>query len=212
MINKKKKGNHKRKKKGYSLIEALVALGILLLGIVPVVTVATQTILFHHRASETEEAARISQTMIDYIKSRGYDELKLMVETTAFKNKYTISDTGEAFTVNDFGNASNFNISQNLILLDSKGINLNDVNFYIVLNKVKGDLKLYKTNTKKIEKITYTDPITGETNKNNVYREDLIYGEFIFGMGKVTTDPKKKTGREKELKTTFIMTPIENWK
>lgn len=75
MIQEKIENKRNKKKIGYSLIEALVALGILLLGIVPVVTVATQAILFHHRASETEEAARISQTMIDYIKSRGYDKI-----------------------------------------------------------------------------------------------------------------------------------------
>ncbi|MCS5420344.1 MULTISPECIES: type IV pilus modification PilV family protein [Psychrilyobacter] len=192
-----------KKKTGYSLIEALVALGILLLGIVPVVTVATQAMLFHHRASETEEAARISQTMIDYIKSRGYDNLDPLGGT-----KYSLSSTsGGAFTVDGFG--SSFGISQDLVLLNSKGINLNEASFYVVMDKDKNIAKLKKSDG---SDDTYTDPVTGETpaGPKDMYREDLIYGKFIFGFG--DTDTAKKTGREKEMETTFIITPIENWK
>jgi type II secretory pathway pseudopilin PulG len=193
---------NKNKNSGYSLIEALVALGILLLGIIPVVTLATQAILFHHRAAEAEEAARISQTMIDYIKSRGYDNLGPFTTTSP----YTLTSTsGGAFTVNDF--ASDFAIDPQMVLINSKGLNLNIVSFYVNMKKVKGDLKKSDKSSD-----TYTDPVTGESGQTNVYKEDLVYGEFIFGMGKTTTDVTKKTGREKELKTTFIITPIENWK
>jgi len=203
MMNEKEKKKSK-KKKGYSLIEALVALGILLLGIVPVVTVATQAILFHHRASETEEAARISQTMIDFIKSKGYDELGLIVEDVEFPKQYSISTTGTAFTVDNFAN--DFDISSDMVLLNSKGINLSDVGFYIDIKTTKGNLKDYKEDSD-----SYINPITGVTT-SNVYREDLIYGKFIFGFGDTTTDIDKKTGRKTEMKTTFIITPIENWK
>jgi len=214
MIKKNLGKNRNKKKLGYSLIEALVALGILLIGIVPVVTVATKAILFHHRAAETEEAARISQTMIDYIKSRGYDNL-----IGSLEKKYSlISTSGGAFTIDtsdpslDFGRniviSEEDRIPNDLILLNSKGINLGQVNFYVVMNRVKGSLK----KPDRIADDTYTDPITGKIDRNNVYTEDLIYGKFIFGMGKTTIDSKKKTGRETELKTTFIITPIENWK
>ena len=206
MVGEKIKNQRNKKESGYSLIEALVALGILLLGIVPVVTMATQAILFHHRASETEEAARISQTMIDYIKSKGYDELKLMVGPGKFTKQYSISTTGSAFTVDNFGNAFNFDIPQDLILLNSKEINLNEVNFYVVIDKVKGNLKKKDRTTNDL----YEDPITGEEDKNNVYREGLIYGKFIFGFGKV--EESNLTKRKKEMETTFIVTPIENWK
>jgi len=210
MIQEKMKNKRNKKKIGYSLIEALVALGILLIGIVPVVTVATQAILFHHRASETEEASRISQTMIDYIKSRGYDNLNVLPG-----KKYKLKSTSDgAFTIdtslNDFGKdiviKEEDSIPNNLILLNSKGINLSQVNFYLVMDMVKGNLKDSDEDSD-----SYTDPIT-DSDTSNVYRDDLIYGEFIFGMGKITTDPNKKTDRETELKTTFIMTPIENWK
>lgn len=202
MIQKKIRNKRNKKKIGYSLIEVLVALGVLLLGIVPVVTVATKAILFHHRASETEEAARISQTMIDYIKSRGYDNLDILPG-----KKYSLSSvTGSAFTINQF--AIDFDIDPEMVLLNSKGINLNKVNFYVVMDKDKGIAKLKKSDG---SNDIYTDPITG-SDTSNVYREDLIYGKFIFGMGKITTDPKKKSGRETEMETTFIITPIENWK
>jgi type II secretory pathway pseudopilin PulG len=194
------------KEEGYSLIEALVALGILLLGIVPVVTVATQAIFFHYRAGEVEEAARLSQTMIDYIKSRGYDELNLMVEDNPFEKKYNLSlvTSSSAFTVDNFGDISDFNISQDMILLSSKGINLSQVNFYVMMDKVHGDLKKSdKSND------SYPDPVTGET-VDTVYKDGIIYGRFIFGIGNLDSD--KKTGRRKELETTFIITPIENWK
>jgi hypothetical protein len=180
-----------RKKIGYSLIEALVALGILLLGIVPVVTVATQAILFHHRASESEEAARISQTMIDYIKSKGYDELRDRNLNTPYT--YTLTSTGSAFTIDKF--ATDFKIPLEMVLLNSKGINLSDVSFYINMETTKGDLEDYDRKPD-----SYTDPITGEKDKRDVYRKDLIYGKFIFKYGK------------NEMKTTFIITPIENWK
>jgi type II secretory pathway pseudopilin PulG len=199
----------KNKKRGYSLIEALVALGILLMGIVPVITLASHAILFHYRAGESEEAARISQTMIDYIKSRGYNELELMVDTTSsFEKKYDLAyiESSSAFTVTNFGDSSNFNISQDMILLNSKGLNLNQVNFYVILNKTKGRLKKANGTVD-----TYTNFITGKSSYN-AYSDDLIYGKIIFGMGKVTTDTSKKTGREKELETRFIVTPIENWK
>lgn len=199
MIQEKIENKRNKKKIGYSLIEALVALGILLLGIVPVVTVATQAILFHHRASETEEAARVSQTMIDYIKSRGYDNLG---DFTTI-NPYTLTPTGSAFTVNQF--ATDFDIPLEMILLNSKGINLNDVSFYIDIKTTKGDLKDSNKNDD-----SYTDPITGEEDKSNVYREDLIYGKFIFGYGKA--EDSNLTKRKKEMETKFIVTPIENWK
>ncbi len=191
----------KNKKSGYSLIEALVALGILLLGIVPVVSLATQAILFHHRAAEAEEAARISQTMIDYIKSRGYDNLGPFTTTSP----YTLSSTtGGAFTVNGF--AGDFAIDPQMVLINSKGLNLNKVSFYVDVQKSKGNLeKSDKTAD------SFIDPVSGES-LSNVYKEDLIYGKFIFGLGRTTTDATKKTGREKELETTFIITPIENWK
>ena len=211
MTEKEKENQIKKRKRGNSLIEALVALGILLVGIVPVVTVATQAILFHHRATEAEEAARISQTMIDYIKSRGYDKLNVLDGT-----KYSLSLTsGGAFTVDGFGGKEegngDFFISQDLILLNSKGINLNDVNFYVVMKRVKGELKKIKLNTDPKEYETYnnTDPVTNTTS-SSVYTDDLIYGQFIFGYG--AEDLDKKTDRETELKTTFIITPIENWK
>ncbi len=202
MIEEKIKNKRNKKKIGYSLIEALVALGILLLGIVPVVTVATKAMLFHHRASETEEAARISQTMIDYIKSRGYDDLRDFYTIKPYT--YTLTPTGSAFTINQF--ATDFGIPLEMVLLNSKGIDLNDVSFYVVMDKVKGNLKKLDKTTND----TYTDPITGEENKSNVYTDDLIYGKFIFGYGKV--ENSNLTKRKKEMETTFIMTPIENWK
>lgn len=214
MMNEKKTENQRNKKKtGYSLIEALVALGILLLGIVPVVTVATQAMLFHHRASETEEAARISQTMIDYIKSRGYDNLDVLPGT-----KYSLSSTsGGAFTVDGFGDkggvSGDFSISQDLVLLNSKGINLSQVNFYVVMDKDKDIAKLKKSDG---SNDTYTDPLTGETpaSPKDMYKNEIIYGKFIFGFGRTDTEVGKDTltDREKEMETTFIMTPIENWK
>lgn len=191
MTEKEKENQIKKKKRGNSLIEALVALGILLVGIVPVVTVATQAILFHHRASEAEEAARISQTMIDYIKSRGYNQLESVTTT----NPYIFTPTGSAFTINQF--AIDFHIDPDMVLFNSKGINLNDVSFYIDIKTTKGDLKKQD----RIANDVYKEyPITGEINRNDVYRKDLIYGKVIFEYGK------------NEMETTFIMTPIENWK
>ncbi|OQY42076.1 MAG: hypothetical protein B6227_03250 [Fusobacteriia bacterium 4572_74] len=199
-MNEKKIGNQRNKKKiGYSLIEALVALGILLFGIVPVVTLGAKAILFHHRASETEEAARISQTMIDYIKSRGYDNLGSFTTSSP----YTLTPTGSAFTINQF--ATDFGIPVEMVLFNSKGINLNDVSFYLNIKTTKGNLKDYNSNTD-----SYTDPITGEEDKSSVYSKDLIYGQFIFGYGK--KEDSNLTKRKTEMKTTFIITPIENWK
>ena len=200
-----------KKESGYSLIEALVALGVLLLGIVPVVTMATQAILFHHRASETEEAARISQTMIDYIKSRGYDNLGVVGG-----KEYKLKSTSDgAFTIdtslNDFGRdivlVEEDRIPNNLIILNSKGINLSQVNFYLIMNRSKGDLK----DSNKVDD-TYKDPITGETptSPKDMYGEDLIYGKFIFGFGEV--EDSNLTKRKTQMETTFIITPIENWK
>ena len=204
-MNKKTIKNHK--KLGFSLIEAIVALGILLLGIVPIVTLANKAILFHYRAGEVEEASRISQSMIDYIKSRGYDNLETMVEHGKFSKKYTLSKVNNSdFTVDDFGNNANFNISQDMILLNSKGINLKEVNLYVSMNKV--DVKLKKSDGSYSK---YINPINGELT-SSAYGKNFIYGKIIFGMGKVVTDSTKKTGREKELITTFIITPIENWK
>jgi len=200
--------DNKCKKEAHTLIEALIALGILLLGIVPVVTLATQAMMFHHRAAEAEEAARLSQTIVDYIKSRGYDELELMVSsgTGTFEKKYeTELISGTTFTIREFGSVSNFNIPQDMIILNSKGINLNQVSFYVILDSVKGSLK----KSDKVTEDKYVYPPTGE-NINNAYEKNLIYGKLIFGIGE--DGQGTNTGREKELITTFIMTPIENWK
>jgi hypothetical protein len=91
-------------------------------------------------------------------------------------------------------------------MLNSKGLNLHKVNFYVSMDKVSGNLRKPDKSSDIL-----VDPSTGKST-SDVYKEDLIYGRFIFGMGNTTTDVNKKTGREKELETTFIITPIENWK
>ncbi|MCK5779761.1 MAG: prepilin-type N-terminal cleavage/methylation domain-containing protein [Psychrilyobacter sp.] len=206
------------KSKAFTLIEALVALTILLMGMFPVVTIANRAIFYHQNASKYEEAGRLSQTMVDYIKSRGYDELKLMIDNSndlSFKEKYEVIKDGSSFTVEDFGYVNvfssddDFNIEQDLIVLNSKGINLNAVTIYIEMDNINGVLKKTdETND------LYIDPPTGQT-RSDVYDDDIIYGKIVFGMGSKleSSDPNlTDTGRSKEVITTFIITPLENWK
>lgn len=193
---------YNKKNKGYSILEGIIAMGILLVAIVPVVTIAARAITFSYKASEGEGAVRVSETMVEYIKSRGYDNISAR---SGKIYKIVKTDVGESFTAEGFGN--DFGIDDNLVLLNSKGIGLKSISIYIVIEKDNDIVTLKKSDGSNEDQ--YENIITG-VKTTRAYGEGIIYGKVIVGYG--DEDAKRLSGRSKEIENEFVVTPIENWK
>ncbi len=63
------------KRKGYTLVEIVMAIAIFLVGILPIIALTLNSLKAQKKAAQLEEAARVTGSTIDYIKSRGFDTL-----------------------------------------------------------------------------------------------------------------------------------------
>ncbi len=206
LINEKKE-----KKKGYSLLESIIALGILLLGIIPILTLTTRSILFHYNASQVEELVRLSETIVDYISSKGYKKLVYLekretLEDGVLYNLVPLDKKNGLFTIDKFG--EDFGISQDFLMFASKGVNLDEVKIKVTLriDKTASKIKtLYEIENSYINYLPYKD-------NNDIFNESFLFGEvtIIHNLGDKTNTYGKEREGKKEYKTTFFITPTQN--
>ena len=66
----------KNKKKGFSLIEVVMALAVISIGVLPILSMYPSALKMTVKATENEEWSRVTMSILDYVKSKGYDGLK----------------------------------------------------------------------------------------------------------------------------------------
>lgn len=191
------------KNKGYTLVEVLVAMTILVIAVMPMFGTYPRLIQSTQRSSETEGSGLLATTVIEYIKSAGYETVagkipgyknfpkeydKIFDKTytltrNADESAYTSAVTSGSAFQTDFGYADTNN--ENFFYLNPKmGMNMQNVKIRVVLG--------------------FADVYIRNSTDSAVYLPgDKIYENFI--MGKVLISG---TSGEKEIK--FVLTPIED--
>lgn len=153
----------KKQKKGYSLVEVLAAFAIISIAILPIMSMYPAIFKTNTSASQIEEASRITLTIVDFIKAKGYKRLmgvatNLNVEngngkivdvagsnpsgiTYKFKNVsggfITLKGSTEYALDKDlnFTSSAITNINDAFVVLNSKGLNLRDCTLKIIMKQ-----------------------------------------------------------------------------
>jgi prepilin-type N-terminal cleavage/methylation domain-containing protein len=205
-----------KKRNGYSLLEVIVALAIFSIAIFPILSVYPSIFKMSDKADQNEEVSRLAFTMIDYIKSRGYKNLKTIVENNggAYSGKYMfkkdsldstayIIDTsvsGYQDFESDFDLTTTASGIDHLFILSSKSVDLSKAVIYLKIEKKSVGLE----GTNK-----YYNPLTNQEETTYPGYDAYLYGTVIIGTG--DTNSSNITGKEKEYFLTFVVSPIENW-
>ena len=194
------------KKRAYSVIEVLIAMAIFLFGIFPIIGFTFTSLRGERIAGSKEEAARLTTTVVDYIKSRGYDDIKDIVDPDgdnvgSFSGTYKLKSDSTAFIIDTavgddfegvFFPGVNTATDGNIFVLNSRGMRLDDgkAGFRVYMSLV--DVGLYKwtdsdgdgveTTNEWIAEGNYENPVTG----NN--------GNTIFGTGGINTNETQGSG------------------
>ncbi len=194
------------KKRGSALIECLIAITILMIGIMPITKFTLNSLRLNKRSGEIEEAARITTTIIDRIKSENYKDI--VKQEPWGTNIYVIANDGSVNLKNpdDEKSSAIKSITENdaIFILQSRGIDMNGAELRI--DMIETNLKL-KTGE------NYTNPVTGHTDgvifgDNGFIKEKPVYG-------RVTLSYKSKKSNSKETREygqNFVLMPMENWK
>lgn len=205
-----------KKNKGYSLLEVLVAFTILTVAMIPILSMYPMMFRMSHSAGDNEELARLSLSVVDYIKSRGYDNLTDNTDVMDQTKTYTLTAVnGGGYTSTD-GNSDNepdfeddFNIPTGFFLLSSKESKLEGATIEITLESAWFIIKDTTTDSA----LSYYNPVSGETSATGEFNLEILTttderatNEFI--NGEVTMTSADGTN---SYNTTFVISPIENW-
>ena len=199
----------KNKKRGFSLIEVVMALAVISVGVLPILSMYPSALKMTTKATAIEEWSRVNMSIVDYIKSRGYDNLKsnLIWSSNAIDEEYNFEKLGTNYTnINfekDFLGLESATTQPSLFFINSKGINLENYKFSIYMEDIQptsGGIEIYKK----------------YDLNNNKFDSSSTYSSIIYGIIK----KKKKdssgnadfSGEESIKDMKFIITPIENWR
>ena len=80
----------KNKKRGFSLIEVVVALAVISVGVLPILSMYPSALKMTTKATTNEEWSRVTMSILDYVKSRGYKTL-----TSTIYSSLWIGDVSE---------------------------------------------------------------------------------------------------------------------
>ncbi|TDT69793.1 prepilin-type N-terminal cleavage/methylation domain-containing protein [Hypnocyclicus thermotrophus] len=205
-----------KRREGYSLLEVIIALAIFSIAIFPILSVYPSIFKMSEKADQNEEVSRLAFTMIDYVKSRGYNNLKIIVDNNGgtYSGKYVFKKDSLESTayiidtsVSGYQNfESDFNLTttasgiDHLFILSSKSVDLSKTVIYLRLDKkgvgLEGGNKYY-------------NPLTDKEEDTYPGYDEYIYGSVIIGTGDANSN--NITGKEKEYFLTFVVSPIENW-
>lgn len=193
----------KSKKKGFSLVEVVVALAVISIGVLPILSMYPSALKMTTKATTNEEWSRVTMSILDYIKAKGYTELKNMTWNTSGTSKtiersYDFTKSGTNYTSSGF--ESDFFGGTNLFFINTKGIKLEDYKFSIYMEEIQpksgsGGNSIY--NTYELS----NNSIVSSSNSSTI----------IYGIIKIRkkTDSFDSSELQRDMK--FIITPIENW-
>jgi hypothetical protein len=228
------------KKRGYSVIEVLIAMAIFLFGIFPIIGFTFTSLRGERIAGSKEEAARLSSTVVDYIKSRGYEEVKTITGGGFSKTyKLIVNDDNSSFITEDYNFEKDFYgitspaSADNIFILNSRGLRLGDGKAQFKVYMTLADVELMRlkdstgdddpgTGWEKEDK--YENPITGKDGSNVLFgtggintdesggSDSLTRDKFI--LGKVVFEYTQNTDGvfDKNVETQFVISPIEEWR
>ncbi len=197
----------KNKKKGFSLIEVVMALAVISIGVLPILSMYPSALKMTVKATENEEWSRVTMSILDYVKSRGYKTLTSTTYSSLWSGDVSektygpFIKNGTKYTESSF--ESDFLKSSNLFFVNTKGINLVDYKFSIYMEKVQpqttsgGSIEVYG------EYDLVNNKIVSTTTSSSI-----IYG-IIKIREKNATSAQWNEERTRDVK--FIITPIENW-
>jgi|GEM_PF-3311982 len=184
------------KRKGSVLIECLIAIVIFLIGMIPVTKFTINSLCMDRRSAKIEEAARITTTIIDYVKSKGY--------TTIVANASWDTDKyyAESHIIKD-GETDTGDLLDSTLTLEGRGIDLEDAEFTI---------SMMETNLELVTEDTYTNPVTNSTASDVIFGTDgLLEDQPVYGTVTLTYQSSKSTEEEiREYSENFILVPMEN--
>lgn len=197
----------KNKEKAFSLIEVVMALAILGIAILPILSMYPSALKMTTKATTNEEWSRVSMSIVDYVKSRGYDNIKgIMGSNPTTLEKTYVNYSGAGFTYNSgaYTNTqfeNEFLSDSAVFLINTKGIRLEDYKFSVYLEYAQSSYGSYDLiNNKIVSNSTSSGIIYGIVKireKNKPFDWD----------GTVGSDSDEKA---RDMK--FIITPIEQWR
>jgi len=206
-------------KKGSVLIECLIAIVIFLIGIVPITNFTISSLSIDRRSNEIEEAARITTTVIDYIKSEGYEGILDNLDGVTsgvliYDTEYDESTSSalvdldkpisESSTESTWKTTSSKDISKQEFDLEGRGIDLEDAELKISF--MQTNLVLDTTSS-------YTNPVTNSTTSDVIFGTGgLLEDQPIYGNVTIRYKSKKSASENyREYGQNFILVPMENF-
>lgn len=221
------------KKRGYSVIEVLIAMAIFLFGIFPIIGFTFTSLRGERIAGSKEEAARLATTVVDYIKSRGYEEVKT-ITGGGFSKTYelVLNDDSSAFITKDHKFEDDFYGNKDeIFVLNSRGLRIEDGRVEFDVYMKLADVELMKINNTSgndvpsnwVAEDSYENVLTGVKSKpiygtegintQDSQKSDSLSGDR-FIIGKVVFRYSERTGEtlNKSVDTQFIISPIEEWR
>ena len=197
----------KNKEKAFSLIEVVMALAILGIAILPILSMYPSALKMTTKATTNEEWSRVSMSIVDYVKSRGYNNIKTIMGGNPTLEKIYGSDTSSGFTYN-LGAYTNSNFEADFLsgsavfLINTKGIRLEDYKFSVYLTDVNPtSYSTYDLNNNRI--------VTSSTNSGIIYGIVKIREKTKpFNWDNVLGSDSDEKARDMK----FIITPIEQWR
>lgn len=182
----------KKKEIGFSLIEVVMALAILGIAILPILSMYPSALKMTTDATRNEEWSRVSMTIVDYVKSRGYDNVKANISSFNSPTSpyvFAYESSTNSYKSDEF--ASDIGITSSAFIVNTKGIKLDNYKFVVNIESLSvsyGALDLRKNQI-----------VTNSTNSS-----------IIYGIVKIRKNGESFDG-ETIRDAKFIITPIEKW-
>ncbi len=197
-----------KKKKGFTLIEVVLAMAVLAAAVLPILSMYPSALKMSTKATELEEWSRLNQTIVDYIKSRGYTYWA----TSTNRDKLTVGGAAKEFSFTKDVSSTNYKSQQfeqalysgtnpNLFLLNTKGLRLED---YELVVEMSYDFAKNSTGTNE-ESYLHID-----TTNYMITSSAVDANKFIHGVVKLRKDGDFSTKNKRDLN--FIITPIDEWR
>jgi prepilin-type N-terminal cleavage/methylation domain-containing protein len=226
------------KKRGYSIIEVLIAMAIFLFGIFPILGFTFTALRGERKAGSKEEAVRLATTVVDYIKSRGYEDIKGRIGT-GFDETYELElkSDSTAFVTKDYDFEDDFYDTtaeaDNIFILNSRGLRIEDgrAEFEVQMSLV--DVELMKWDdadadgvedvSEWVSDTSYENVLTGTSNskiygttgintQDSQASDSLVGDQFVFGKVIFRYTETAGAAFDKSVETQFVISPIEEWR
>lgn len=182
------------KRKAFTLIEVLVAMAVLSIAILPIISMYPSALKVSQKATELEEWSRTTQTIVDYIKSRGYNNL-----STSLGGEYEFSGSiNTGYESNAFGTALFGASKKGLFVINTKGMKLDDYKFKVAISEMK---PVVEGNSYEVLDLNDYKYVSGGGQGQNFY-----YG--VVKVRKKTDSFNNNDNRD----INFVVTPIDNWR